>query len=244
MNYDFKKYGAKKIDETMLFTIAIFTFILLLSPLLGMVYGILGIYNKADLVYDLLNSIFLSMIGFIMFKVSKSFNLQITNFLKMYIITTIIIYILTFSFTIIDKIFWVNNIYFKGKFSYIILLISFANIILTIIILIKISNKIRKVKFKNDSTSRRITSIITLFVLILSLIYTLSFGYIGVLLAKPEEIEVTHKNIQYNIRVDGFLVARDESTFRYNKSINLFLMKKLNDDEVPNEILAENNDYY
>lgn len=62
--------------------------------------------------------------------------------------------------------------------------------------------------------------------------------------SKPEEIMVINKNIKYNIRVNGFLVSRNESTFIYNKSINSILMKKLYNNEITPEILAENNDYY
>ena len=62
--------------------------------------------------------------------------------------------------------------------------------------------------------------------------------------SKPEEITVINKNIKYNIRVNGFLVSRNESTFIYNKSINSILMKKLYNNEITPEILAENNDYY
>lgn len=66
----------------------------------------------------------------------------------------------------------------------------------------------------------------------------------GVLFSKPEEIKVINKNIQYNIRIVGFLTARDEATYIYNKSINSLLMKKIYNNEIPPEILAENNDYY
>ena len=243
MNEDLEKYEWKKADEKMLFGIAVWGFMLLISPLFNMFSSITEIY-KVNLVNVFLNSIFLYSIGLIIFKVSKFFDFKINIFLKIHITITIIIYILTLSFMLINNLFLENNIYFKGKILYLILLISFANIISTILILIIIGNKVRKVKINNDDNSRSVTSIIILFPLILALICTLLFGYIGILFSKPEEIEVTNKNIEYIIRVDGFLVARDEATFIYNKSINLFLMKRLDKYEVPNEILAENNDYY
>lgn len=37
---------------------------------------------------------------------------------------------------------------------------------------------------------------------------------------------------------------KKDYTFIYNKSINLFLMERLKDTEVPRETLAENNNYY
>lgn len=60
----------------------------------------------------------------------------------------------------------------------------------------------------------------------------------------PEEIHTTYNNEEYIIEVDGFLVARDESTFTYYKSKYFFLMESLDKSDVPKEILAENNDYY
>lgn len=64
------------------------------------------------------------------------------------------------------------------------------------------------------------------------------------LLLIPEEIQVVNKDIKYNIRVEGFLVGRNEGTYIYNKSINSLSMRRLKGNEIPEEILAENNHYY
>lgn len=120
-----------------------------------------------------------------------------------------------------------NNIYFKGTVSYIILIISFANLISAILLLFIISIKIIQESIKKNSGKVvALKNIIILTPVIISLGFTLSFGSMGVLFSKPEEIKVINKNIQYNIRIVGFLTARDEATYIYNKSINSLLMKK------------------
>ncbi|MDU2124016.1 MAG: hypothetical protein E7E64_16020 [Clostridium celatum] len=244
MKKELEKYEIEEIDIKMLFAVTAWGFLLILSTLLKIICDITNIY-KVNLIYVILINICLCTIGISLFKVYKYLSLKFNLFLKIYIGMIIIIYILTLGFIIIKNILMNNNIYFKGEVSYIILIISFANLISTILLLFIISIKISKESIKKNSNKIGfLKNIIILIPLILSLGFTLSFGTISVVFSKPEEINVIDKSIKYNIRVDGFLVARNEATFIYNKSINSILMKKLYTNEVPPEILAENNDYY
>lgn len=244
MKKKLEKYEIEEIDIKMLFAVLTWGFLLILSPLLKIILNITNIY-KVNLIYVILINLCLCTIGFILFKIYKYLSLKFNLFLKIYIGITISIYILILSFIIVENIFMNDDIYFKGTVSYIILIISFANLISTILLLFIISIKISKESIKkNNGKVGTLKNIIILTPLILSLVFTLSFGSIGVVFSKPEEIKVINKNIKYNIRVNGFLVSRNESTFIYNKSINSLLMKKLYNNEIPPEILAENNDYY
>lgn len=244
MKKKLEKYEIEEIDIKMLFAVLTWGFLLILSPLLKIIFNITNIY-KVNLIYVILINLCLCTIGFILFKIYKYLSLKFNLFLKIYIGITISIYILILSFIIVENIFMNDDIYFKGTVSYIILIISFANLISTILLLFIISIKISKESIKkNNGKVGTLKNIIILTPLILSLVFTLSFGSIGVVFSKPEEIKVINKNIKYNIRVNGFLVSRNESTFIYNKSINSLLMKKLYNNEIPPEILAENNDYY
>lgn len=230
MKKKLEKYEIEEIDIKMLFAVLTWGFLLILSPLLKIICNITNIY-KVNLIYMILINLCLCTIGFILFKI--------------YIGITISIYILTLIFIIIENIFMNNNIYFKGTVSYIILIISFANLISAILLLFIISIKIIQESIKKNSGKVvALKNIIILTPVIISLGFTLSFGSMGVLFSKPEEIKVINKNIQYNIRIVGFLTARDEATYIYNKSINSLLMKKIYNNEIPPEILAENNDYY
>ncbi len=244
MKNKLEKYRIEEIDIEMLFAVVTWGFLLIVSPLLKIIYNITNIY-KVNLIYVISINLCLCTIGFILFKVYKYLSLKFNLFFKIYIGITISIYILILSFIIVENIFMNNDIYFKGAVSYIILIISFANLISTILLLFIISIKISKENIrKNNGKVGTLKNIIILTPLILSLVFILSFGSIGVVFSKPEEIKVINKNIKYNIRVNGFLVSRNESTFIYNKSINSLLMKKLYNNEIPPEILAENNDYY
>lgn len=244
MKKKLEKYEIEEIDIKMLFAVLTWGFLLILSPLLKIIFNITNIY-KVNLIYVILINLCLCTIGFILFKIYKYLSLKFNLFLKIYIGITISIYILILSFIIVENIFMNDDIYFKGTVSYIILIISFANLISTILLLFIISIKISKESIKkNNGKVGTLKNIIILTPLILSLVFTLSFGSIGIVFSKPEEIKVINKNIKYNIRVNGFLVSRNESTFIYNKSINSLLMKKLYNNEIPPEILAENNDYY
>lgn len=244
MKKKLEKYEIEEIDIKMLFAVLTWGFLLILSPLLKIIFNITNIYI-VNLIYVILINLCLCTIGFILFKIYKYLSLKFNLFLKIYIGITISIYILILSFIIVENIFMNDDIYFKGTVSYIILIISFANLISTILLLFIISIKISKESIKkNNGKVGTLKNIIILTPLILSLVFTLSFGSIGVVFSKPEEIKVINKNIKYNIRVNGFLVSRNESTFIYNKSINSLLMKKLYNNEIPPEILAENNDYY
>lgn len=244
MKKKLEKYEIEEIDIKMLFAVLTWGFLLILSPLLKIICNITNIY-KVNLIYMILINICLCTIGFILFKIYKYLSLKFNLFLKIYIGITISIYILTLIFIIIENIFMNNNIYFKGTVSYIILIISFANLISAILLLFIISIKIIQESIKKNSGKVvALKNIIILTPVIISLGFTLSFGSMGVLFSKPEEIKVINKNIQYNIRIVGFLTARDEATYIYNKSINSLLMKKIYNNEIPPEILAENNDYY
>lgn len=244
MKNKLEKDRIEEIDIEMLFAVVTWGFLLIVLPLLKMICNITNIY-KVNIIYGVSINLCLCTIGLILFKVYKYLSLKLNLFLKIYIGITISIYILILSFIIVENILMNNDIYFKGTVSYIILIISFANLISTILLLFIISIKISKESIKkNNGKVGALKNIIILTPLILSLVFTLLFGSIGVVFSKPEEIKVINKNIKYNIRVNGFLVSRNESTFIYNKSINSLLMKKLYNNEIPPEILAENNDYY
>lgn len=244
MKNKLEKDRIEEIDTEMLFAVVTWGFLLIVLPLLKIICNITYIY-KVNLIYGVSINLCLCTIGLILFKVYKYLSLKFNLFFKIYIGITISIYILILSFIIVENILMNNDIYFKGTVSYIILIISFANLISTILLLFIISIKISKESIKkNNGKVGALKNIIILTPLILSLVFTLLFGFIGVVFSKPEEIKVINKNIKYNIRVNGFLVSRNESTFIYNKSINSLLMKKLYNNEIPPEILAENNDYY
>lgn len=100
-------------------------------------------------------------------------------------------------------------------------------------------------KLKDLNSLIKVFNIVLLCILSVSLFLSSTVGFFIVLISIPTEIKVSYDNMNYNIRKDVFL-AQDEKeyNFIYNKSINLFLMKKLSDNEIPREILAENNNYY
>lgn len=243
MNKEVKENADEEIDVKMLFAVSTWGFLLASLTYISMVSGITEMY-KVSLLSLFLNNLFLCGIGVTAFKSVKVLGMKINWFLKIYIIITMGIYILTLGFIIINNSIINNDIYFKGEVVYLVLKISFANIISTIFLLLIISIKVLKARVKYNEKGSGIKATIVLCPIILSVIINLTFGYLGLLFSKPHEVEVINKNVEYIIRVEGFLVAKNESTFIYNKSINKFFMKRLNDNEVPSEILAENNGYY
>lgn len=211
--------------------------------------GYMNILNSEILKEELFENILISLIWllpwYFIFNMIKNSIIQANKFLKMFLIATIVSYILTISFVIFSIVLAYRSIYFKGYIFGAIILINFINNISWIIILITICIKLNGKKFKNLNTLIKVFNIVSLCTLSVSLFLILTIGFFIVLISIPTEIKVSYNNISYNIRKDGFLVHDEkEYNFIYNKSINLFLMEKLSDNEIPREILAENNNYY
>lgn len=194
---------------------------------------------------DILLSLIWILPWYVVFNMIKNSIIQVNKFFKAFLIATIVSYILTVSFVIFSIILAYSSIYFKGYIVSAIILINFINVIAWHIILMTICVKLIGEKLKDLKPLIKGFNILLLCILSVSLFLSSTIGLFIVVLTIPNEIKSSHNNINYNIRKYDFL-AHDEKdyNFIYNKSINLFLMKKLSDNEVPSEILAENNSYY
>lgn len=211
--------------------------------------GSMNILNSEILKDTLFGNILISLVWIFpwcfIFKMINNSIIQVNKFLKTLLVTTVISYILIVSFVIISIVLAYKDLYFKGYILSTIILINFINTIIWHIIFMTICIKLIGKKLKDLNSLIKVFNIVLLCILSVSLFLSSTVGFFIVLISIPTEIKVSYDNMNYNIRKDGFL-AQDEKeyNFIYNKSINLFLMKKLSDNEIPREILAENNNYY
>lgn len=232
---------SKEINLLLFITLG-WIFLILDMTFSEIIFGIPNLY-KDNLLSVFFYNLILFIIGFILFKISKSLSLKFNLLSKIHIILTIIIYIFLLSFIISKNFLYKSNIYFNSNFLSVVLIVGFFNIISTPLLLIGFGNKIVKSKTLNIS-SKFTTKFMISLPIIISLIINLTFGYLALLFSLPNEITVISNNKTYNIRIEWFLSAKEDATFIYHKPINFFLMERLNPDEIPDEILAENNDYY
>lgn len=251
-----KKHKEKDIYRIILFFIGVLWFEVYFYYSVQNIFSIIGeigsmnilnseIINEKLFIYDILISLIWILPWYAVFNMIKNSIIEVNKFLKSFLIATIVSYILTISFVIFSIILSYRSIYFKGYIFSAIVLINFINIISWHIILIIICIKLIGNKLKDLNYLIKGVNILLLCILSVSLFLSSTFGFFVVLIYMPNEIKVSYNNISYNIREDSFLAQyKKEYRFIYNKSINLFLMKKLSNNEIPREILAENNNYY
>lgn len=251
-----KKNKDKDINIIILFFIGVLLFEVYFyysGPKIFIMIGDIGstnILNNETLeeklfIKDILISLTWILSWYLVFNIIKKSIVQVNKFLKTFLIASMVSYILTILFIIFSIILAYKSLYFKGYIFNAIVLINFINLISLHIIIITICIKLIGRKLKDLNLLIKVFNFLLLCILSVSLFLSSTFGFFMVTILIETEIKVLYNNSSYNIKKYDFL-AHDEKDyiFRYNKSINLFLMKKLSDNEIPREILAENNNYY